>query len=89
MRDNIHDQVSMRHYVLSVSTLGLGYDGDGRKVSVLIPAGAEVIAIDPVPSVRPDNPTTLVRIVWKARVVAVFLTDLQERAKVVRRPVQN
>ena len=74
----------MRRYVLSVSTLGIGFEDEGRKASVLLPAGAKITVLDPVPASPPENPAEVISALWNGRGVAIFLVDLQERGSLIR-----
>jgi hypothetical protein len=74
----------MRRYVLSVSTLALGCDDRGKRGSLLLPAGAKITVLDPVPVVPAKNPAQMITVLWNGRGVAIFLVDLQERGSLIR-----
>lgn len=74
----------MRRYVMSVSTLGLGLEDEGRRASVRLPAGAKITVIDPVPTVPPENPAEMISVLWNGRGVAIFLEDLQKGGSLIR-----
>ena len=52
---------------------------DGQKVVFLIPAGSDILAIDPIPEELSKDPLCKVNIQWKNRTMTMLLSDVQER----------
>ena len=82
--DVVCTNTNMRRYVLSASTLGLGSDPQGNRGSVLLPAGAKITVLDPIPAVPTENPAQLIHVLWNGRGVSIFLVDLQQLGEQVR-----
>ena len=57
---------------------------DGRKIVFMIPAGSEIIAVDPIPEQLSKDLLRRVNIQWQGRTMTMFLLDVQERAERVR-----
>jgi hypothetical protein len=51
---------------------------------LLLPAGAKITVLDPVPVVPAKNPAQMITVLWNGRGVAIFLVDLQEQGSLIR-----
>jgi hypothetical protein len=52
---------------------------DGKKILFQIPAGSEIVAIDPIPEELSKNLLCKVNIQWQGKTMTMFLVDVQER----------
>jgi hypothetical protein len=65
-----------RRYCLNTNILSVHTTKEGRKEPIYVPAGAVVEVDDLVPTEGP-----LVKVVWEAKTVLMFLQDIVERAQ--------
>ena len=52
---------------------------DGKKIVFQIPAGSEIVAVDPIPEQLSKDLLRKVNIQWQDRTLEMFLVDVQER----------
>jgi hypothetical protein len=52
---------------------------DGKNIVFQIPAGSEIVAIDPIPEQLSKDLLRKVNIQWQGRTMTMFLVDVQER----------
>ena len=72
-------------FVISADTIAVVIDEDTRKrVAVMIPAGSEIMAVDPVPADPVSDDSTQIEVTWNGRRARLFLVDLQARGQRVR-----
>jgi hypothetical protein len=74
-------------FILRDATVATGFDESGKRITVTIPAGAEVTATDIVPLEPTDDDSEQIRVNWRGRPLSMLLTDLQHRADRVRRSI--
>jgi len=73
----------MRHrFRLRTSTIAVIYDGAGKKVTEMIPAGEVIKALGVVPLDRAAvEPTEQIEVLWEGRTMSMFLVDLLDRGE--------
>jgi hypothetical protein len=64
---------------LNTATVALVFHEEGKQVMLEIPAGDEILVLDPVPTRPTTDRTERVNIRWNERTASIFLADLQER----------
>jgi hypothetical protein len=52
---------------------------DGKKIVFQIPAGSEILAVDPIPDQLSKDLLRKVNIQWQGKTMTMFLVDVQER----------
>jgi hypothetical protein len=52
---------------------------DGKKIVFQIPAGSEIVAVDPIPEKISNDLLCKVNIQWQGKTMTMFLVDVQER----------
>ena len=52
---------------------------DGKAIVLQIPAGSEIVAIDPIPAQISKDLLSKVNIQWQGKTMTMFLVDVQER----------
>ena len=65
---------------LRVKTVATTQD-EGKPLIVEVPEGAELIAIDDIPTDVPHESNRQVSIKWEGRTLAMFLVDIQQRCE--------
>ena len=68
-----------QHFRLDAPKIGVVFQ-DGKKVAVQIPAGAEILGIDSVPSLVLDLQKQ-VHVTWEGRTITKFAVDLRDGAE--------
>jgi hypothetical protein len=57
---------------------------DGKKIVFQIPAGSEIVAIDPIPVQISKDLLSKVNIQWQGKTMTMFLVDVQERGTCIQ-----
>ena len=65
---------------LRVKTVATTQD-EGKPLIVEVPEGAELVAIDDIPTDVPDGSNRQVCIQWEGRTLSMFLIDIQQRCE--------
>jgi len=73
-------QIGQRFRLKSPS-MGTVLQQDGKKIVFQIPAGSEIVAIDPIPEQLSKNQLCKVNIQWRGRTMTMYLVDVQERGE--------
>ena len=72
----------MERFRLKIATMSVHYQGgEAKGVAVMIPAGSEVVSLNPIDTRAQDDRSTTVEVKWAGRIVHMFLYDLLERGE--------
>ena len=72
----------MERFRLKSATMAVHHvGGDAKGVAVVIPAGSEVVSIDPIDTRSGFDHSQFVAVKWAGRTVQMFLLDLVERGE--------
>jgi hypothetical protein len=79
--------MTARRLRLRVTTVATP-QAEGKPSIVEVPEGAELVAIDDIPTDVPDESNRQVSIQWEGRTLSMFLVDIQQRCEWIQAAIK-